>query len=412
MRTSPDAIRYDSATIELVSSTEKEQFLRFRVAFARAGVFPYYYLNGTIRREAKLPEDLFSEDAIASARGIPATDDHPPVTENEGLLTTANATRFAKGALGDSIEVGEGEILWGNETVWDEELKASLLRGEKLEVSVGSRCKIDETPGEYKGQPYDVRQTNIRFNHVAHVTKGRAGSEVRAYLDHANPDLNIAIRIDSNDKENQRMKRPEFLAAAEAFLKSVGVKLDSAEGATDDPAKPTPDPATPTPQESKKDEIPPAPTAAPMNNDSVLIKALQDQVKLLEETLNATRAILEQALSPATQDSIARRRLSLIDSVRSVDPEAKTDALSERELKLLVVTKVLPPAEGVKLDSFDDVKLDAHFQASMELARTNAALRTGIKTSGNQTQANLDADQEIAKIKQDRLQMAQTKEKV
>jgi len=167
MRTSPEAIRYDSATVELVSSSEKEQFLRFRVAFARAGVFPYYHLNGSIRREAKLPEDLFSEDAIASARGIPATDDHPPVTENQGLLTTANATRFAKGALGDSIEVGEGEILWGNETVWDEDLKASLLRGEKLEVSVGSRCKIDDTPGEYKGQPYDVRQTNIRFNHLA-----------------------------------------------------------------------------------------------------------------------------------------------------------------------------------------------------------------------------------------------------
>lgn len=412
MRTSPDAIRYDSATVELVSSSEKEQFLRFRVAFARTGVFPYYHLNGSIRREAKLPEDLFSEEAIASARGIPATDDHPPVTENQGLLTTANATRFAKGALGDSIEVGEGEILWGNETVWDEELKASLLRGEKLEVSVGSRCKIDDTPGEYKGQPYDVRQTNIRFNHVAHVIKGRAGSEVRAYLDHANPDLNIAIRIDSNDKENQRMKRPEFLAKAEAFLKSVGVKLDSADGATDDPTKQPQEPAQPNAQEPKKDEVPPAPTAAPMNNDSVLIKALQDQVKLLEETLNATRAILEQALSPATQDSIARRRLSLIDSVRSVDPEAKTDALSERELKLLVVTKVLPPAEGVKLDSFDDVKLDAHFQASMELARTNAALRTGIKTSGTQTQANLDADQEIAKIKQDRLQMAQTKEKI
>jgi hypothetical protein len=412
MRTSPDAIRYDSATIELVSSSEKEQFLRFRVAFARAGVFPYYHLNGSIRREAKLPEDLFSEDAIASARGIPATDDHPPVTENQGLLTTANATRFAKGALGDSIEVGEGEILWGNETVWDEELKASLLKGEKLEVSVGTRCKIDHTPGEYKGQPYDVRQTNIRFNHLAHVNKGRAGSEVRAYLDHANPEMNIAIRIDSNDKENQRMKKPDWLTKTEAFLKSVGVKLDSADGAADDPTKQQQEPAQPNPQEPKKDEIPPAPTAAPMNNDSVLIKALQDQVKLLEETLSATRAILEQALSPATQDSIARRRLSLIDSVRAVDPEAKTDSLSERELKILVVTKVLPPAEGVKLDSFDDVKLDARFEAAMELARTNAALRTGKSPSGTQSQVNLDADQEIAKIKQDRLQMAQTKEKV
>ncbi len=410
MRTSPEAIRYDSATVELVSSSEKEQFLRFRVAFARAGVFPYYHLNGSIRREAKLPEDLFSEDAIASARGIPATDDHPPVTENQGLLTTANATRFAKGALGDSIEVGEGEILWGNETVWDEDLKASLLRGEKLEVSVGSRCKIDDTPGEYKGQPYDVRQTNIRFNHLAHVIKGRAGSEVRAYLDHANPDLNIAIRIDSNDKENQRMKKPEFLAKAEAFLKSVGVKLDSADGTVEDPTKQT---AQPNAQEPKKDDVVPTQTPAPTNNDSVLIKALQDQVKLLEETLKATRAILEQALSPATQDSIARRRLSLIDSVRSVDPEAKTDSLTEREIKLLVVTKLMPPAEGVKLDSLDDVNLNARYEASMELARQSAATRNLAGKEGKgHTQANLDADQEIAKIKQDRLQMAQTKEKV
>lgn len=411
MRTSPDAIRYDSATVELVSSSEKEQFLRFRVAFARTGVFPYYHLNGSIRREAKLPEDLFSEEAIASARGIPATDDHPPVTENQGLLTTENATRFAKGALGDSIEVGEDDILWGNETVWDEALKAALLRGEKLEVSVGSRCKIDETPGEYKGQAYDVRQTNIRFNHLAHVIKGRAGSEVRAYLDHANPDLNIAIRIDSDDKENRRMKKPDWLTKTESYLKSIGVKLDSADDTTEDPAKQT-DPAQPNPQEPKKDEVNPTPAPVATNNDSVLIKTLQDQVKLLTETLDATKAILEKALSPATQDSIARRRLSLIDSVRAIDPEAKTDSLTERELKILVVTKILPPAEGVKLDSFDDVKLDARFEASMELARTNAAVRTGIKPPGTQTQVNLDADQEIAKIKQDRLQMAQTKEKV
>ncbi|WP_155717585.1 DUF2213 domain-containing protein, partial [Leptospira weilii] len=167
-------IRYDSATIELEGLTEDETVLRCPLVLARAGVFQYVYPDGRIVREAKLPEELFSPETLASIPGRPICDGHPPISDNDGLVTDKNYSKYAKGSLGDSVEVKDGAI-WVKETIWDAELKDSLKRGEKLQVSPGFRSRLDWTPGVFEGQGYDVVQREIRFNHSAHTGKGRGG---------------------------------------------------------------------------------------------------------------------------------------------------------------------------------------------------------------------------------------------
>nr|WP_263974574.1 DUF2213 domain-containing protein [Leptospira interrogans] len=72
-------IRYDSATIELEGLIEDEAVLRCPLVLARAGVFQYVYPDGRIVREAKLPEELFSPETLASIPGRPITKNHPPI---------------------------------------------------------------------------------------------------------------------------------------------------------------------------------------------------------------------------------------------------------------------------------------------------------------------------------------------
>nr|WP_004472601.1 DUF2213 domain-containing protein [Leptospira santarosai]EMN20133.1 PF09979 family protein [Leptospira santarosai serovar Arenal str. MAVJ 401] len=271
-----NGIRYDSATVELAGLIEDEAVLRCPLVLARVGVFPYTHSDGRIVREAKLPEELFSPETLASIPGRPITKNHPPVSDNDGLINDTNFSLYAKGCLGDSVQVKD-DAIWVNETIWDAELKDSLKRRDKVQVSPGFRSRLDWTPGTFRGQQYDVVQRDIRFNHGAHVDKGRAGDSVRAYLDHAEfpEDINFAvIRTDSFQGEimkDEEVKGSKIAQEVKGFLKRLGVRLD----AVDTTEEPNQDPTktTPTPDDKK-----PAPSQEADKAKDDLIKNLSQNL--------------------------------------------------------------------------------------------------------------------------------------
>jgi hypothetical protein len=71
--------------------------------------------------------------------------------------------------------------------------------GEQRELSAAYRYEADMTPGTYGGQAYDGRMVNIRGNHVAIVSEGRAG-----------PDVHVA---DELPQELKAMKHPALFEA-------------------------------------------------------------------------------------------------------------------------------------------------------------------------------------------------------
>lgn len=400
-----DAIRYDSATIQLVGPAD-EQFLRARVVLARTGVFPYVRQNGEVVREAKLPEHLFSDDTVESAKGIPVTLRHPPVSDNQGLVTTETYKKYARGSVGDTITHTEDE-LEGHETVWDSELMNLLRDGEMVEVSVGFRSKQVWEPGEFNGEKYDCYQTNIRFNHLAHVEKGRGGDGVRVYLDSCDVpeglDFAIQTSLDSSEETKNRnggtMKSKgsgnySFVDKMRGFLSGMMVSLDSMEAeepkADQEPDKEKSDGYS----EPKKDNDPPKEDPAKKDSDSagqakkddeMEVEMLKTRVQLLEKMLEESKALLEKAMSPAMQDSLAAKRLKLIEAAKAVKPEAKLDGMSGEELKALVINEAFGGSE-VKHDSIDAKLLDYKYQAALELLREKANLRG----EGNRSQASLD----------------------
>lgn len=157
-----------------------EGFLICRnVPIARTGSMDYLEseLNpaGSSSKMVKVlrsPEEVFSEAALSSFEGKPVTNEHPPE-----LLTPETYSLYAKGHA-QNVRKGEGR--WEGHMVADLHVQDETLIREvqegKREISCGYECSYsDNGDGTYS-------QHDIRGNHVAVVTRGRAGKNV-AILD-------------------------------------------------------------------------------------------------------------------------------------------------------------------------------------------------------------------------------------
>lgn len=363
-------IRYDHG--ELVLRKTEGGFRRYDVKIARAGVFPYVYQDGSIRMEAKLPDDLFSKTTLDSAKGAPITEDHVPPSDSRGLVTPENYQKYTKGALGDSITVQDGHIC-GAETLFDKGLIAKVDAGEKVEVSIGFELDIDPTPGEYEGQRYDCAQRNIRINHVAHVDKGRAGDTVRVQLDSVPSDVHIAIMSATAGNSPQGEIMPKTATQADAANTRLSVLERVAKLLGFDSADATATPAAGTETAAEG-------AAKPTVED--LQKQITDLTAKLK-TATATIAELKKAEAgepdlnqseEAAMDSKLAKRSALLDAAKIIIPDVKTDGLKDRDIKLQIIAKKLPFEQNVRQDaSLTDVRIDARFEAALELARKEAA---------------------------------------
>ena len=81
------------------------------------------------------------------------------------------------GSLGDHATV-DGKYLKNNLIIYDKKDIDMVLSGKRKELSCGYRYTPVQESGEYEGQHYDFKMTDIIGNHVALVKQGRAGRDV------------------------------------------------------------------------------------------------------------------------------------------------------------------------------------------------------------------------------------------
>jgi len=155
-----------------------------RANLTRTGVLTYRMPDGSVRRELRHPDEVFSKGSLASLAHATVTDDHP------GRVHPGNWRQETIGHL-------DGEPHKGKKTRDGEDTVESELRiehgpaidkldaGKLQECSAGYDCSYDPTPGTWNGIPYDGQQRDIRYNHIAVGPSGwgRAGPEVRMHLD-------------------------------------------------------------------------------------------------------------------------------------------------------------------------------------------------------------------------------------
>lgn len=155
--------------------------VRVPAYLTRVGVFAYRNPDGTVRRELRPPDEVFKADSLATLAGAPVTDLHPTVP-----VRADNWRKLAVGHVGDQV-AQDGNMVAGELRIQDADMITRIDAGQRREVSLGYRTRLDMTPGEYEGEPYDAVQRDIQYNHVAlgPANWGRAGSEVALRLDSA-----------------------------------------------------------------------------------------------------------------------------------------------------------------------------------------------------------------------------------
>lgn len=166
-------IRFDSTPLNAAYFTE-EGYLIDTPILTSTGIFEYANPDGSLRRELRLPEDVFDRESLKSYRGKPVI-----ITHDAGLVDKTNVHDASIGTiLSDGYR--DGNDVRANIVIHEtDEMKKSGFK----ELSLGYNLDLDETPGVWHGEHYDAIQKNIRINHLALVREARAGDQARLNVD-------------------------------------------------------------------------------------------------------------------------------------------------------------------------------------------------------------------------------------
>ena len=234
-----NVIRLDSLPVGKATFTP-EGYMEDKPILTTTGIFEYGNPDGSIRRELRLPEDVFDKESLESYKGKPII-----ITHDAGLVTKDNVHRYQIGTI---LSEGQrsGDDVRADIIVHDtDKMKDCKLK----ELSLGYNLELDETPGVWHGEHYDAIQRNIRVNHLALVREARAGESARLNLD-GRDDNNKNMNILKGGKPMKKGKKtlrhdgiltPEELDEAIAQYKASHKVAEDAEEDIVEEEKKTPE---------------------------------------------------------------------------------------------------------------------------------------------------------------------------
>lgn len=116
-------------------------------------------------------------DPVELERGAETFARLPILSEHVPVTVDAPRPDLVVGAIGSEITFTP-PYLDADLCVWDATAIAGIETDKVRELSCAYRYVPVMEPGEFEGQPYDGRMTEIQGNHLALVEVGRAGSDV------------------------------------------------------------------------------------------------------------------------------------------------------------------------------------------------------------------------------------------
>lgn len=219
--------RQDLSDTPLKSSYETPEGFVYASGHAtKVGVFPYRDENGQIVMELRPEEEVSDPESMASMAMKPLTREHP--TQD---VTPDNWQDLAAGQTGQRASYAGGYVsidvcLSKKDAIRD-------YRNGVTQLSGGYTCELDATPGVWNGQPYQVVQRNIRYNHLALVNQGRLGSDVALRADSAGDSMNEEEKKAFEALKAERDAERKARIDAEATIKGLQTNLDAQRSKTD-----------------------------------------------------------------------------------------------------------------------------------------------------------------------------------
>lgn len=347
--------RFDSIPLSDTYFTP-EGYLIDNPILTRVGIFEYHNPDGTIRRELRLPEEVFAAESLASYKGKPVI-----LTHEAGLVDVENVQQEHIGTiLSEGIQ--DGDNVRAQIVIHDAESLDYGLR----ELSLGYTQTPDETPGVWNGQPYDAIQRNIQINHLALVEKARAGEQAR-------------LNIDGEEQGGNQMSKarkdgltPEEIARlVEEYKQRQAQRMENTNPTTDEGTNPDE-------QTTDEDEADP-------------VKEVKDRRDRRDasgdcETMDEASGVIAQQDEDIQKllDFIAQLQAKIDFDEASAEEEAKAD--SEGETAEANADEEEPQENPLNMDS-----IDAYVNQKIELIR----LGDKLNLDGIETMKPMDAKKAI-----------------
>lgn len=195
---------YASRISDNILETPEGYLICKDVPIARTGIQEYLGqelgLNDKFDQYVKVyreEEDVFDPASIASFEGKPFTDEHPPVE-----VDINNINQYSKGHVQNvRRSKTDTDLLIADIIAQDSQIISEIKNKLKREISNG----YDSVYVPYKD---GYRQVEIRGNHIALVTKGRAGSRV-------------SIKDNNVERKKRMAKKNIFAAMLKSFAKDA-----------------------------------------------------------------------------------------------------------------------------------------------------------------------------------------------
>lgn len=298
----------------------------------KEGVFQY--LGSEIANPDAEPNTVYNvyrpadeiEKAADSFKLIPLIDDHQFLGAADIGATPAE-DKGVIGTTGESVFF-DAPYLRAPLKIFAEYVKPLINLGKKVELSPAYRCDWVKESGVFDGETYDFVQRNLVANHLALVTEGRTGSDVRV-LDHrANVafDTNQLVKEAAMADETQaKDSMAELLAGLSEEQKAELIAL-----------------LVPAADESEEE-------------------AAQDETKeetVVERAEEVAAEAARQAAegNTATAEELAEKTAEVIEEAKELAADAKSCGYDVTGATPAIVAKAIAKAAGLSCDSIAVVR--------------------------------------------------------
>jgi len=331
--------------LTLPATFHEDGTMTARPVITSIGIFKYRRADGSISRELRLPEEVFSEATMASFANMPIYIGHK--TRADGHMETDPAVM-------DEWAVGRTGTPIGNNVYVASDIKVEKPEGIKAmkqdgyqSFSIGYDCDMEESGGVWCGGEYDRIQRNIRGNHLGAVRIGRQGDQAVLRMDSEDAilvdDAAVVAAEDKNSKEKEMANKRTIQ------LDSVDYEAD--EAVIDALKK----------EEARADSLDGELKAAGV--DKSKLEAERDSYKAKFDAAEAELENMKKAhLDESAINARVAQRIVLVETAKKAGVEVKGDE-ADVDLKKAVIAKVYA---DVKLDGKNESYIDARFDCALE----------------------------------------------
>lgn len=336
---------------ELRASVNEDGYLEDVPVVGRVGIQLYRNPDGSVRRELRPPEEVFNADSLASFKGKPITLGHP------GAVNSRNSRKHQVGTM---LDVGrkDGSNVAVPIIIHADEAISQAKSGRARQLSLGYRLDLEERRGWFNRktqevvfrddesekfpdgyisadwEEFDAVQRNIRINHLALVSKARAGDVATLNLD---GDEEITLDDDDNQPKGKTMQKLrldnglEYDASPEVVVAFNALKQDAEDA----------------------------------NNKLSEAQTTISTITAERDTLKADAAEFENKLKQDREDAEKTIKARTELEAKAEKHGIKCDGLDDIAVKKAVVAKLKP---SIKLDGKDDTYINVAFDMAIESA--------------------------------------------